>query len=88
MSACGWPGAEHGHHVAARAVLALLDIARQLVELADRALEVLLPDLVVCGRHRLFGFRPARVRSFSLHRYLPRLRPFGPFVWMNLSAWT
>jgi hypothetical protein len=46
---------EHGHQVAARAVLALLDLARELIQLADRALEVLLTDLVVGSRHLVMG---------------------------------
>src|SRR5215207_1231016 len=51
-------GAEHRHQVAARAVRALLETVRELVELADRALEVLLLDLVVCRRHRRSGRAP------------------------------
>jgi hypothetical protein len=46
--------AEDRHQVAARAGAALLQLAGQLVELADRALQVLLADLVVRRRHR-FG---------------------------------
>ena len=48
--------AQHRHEVAARAVLAALDLARELVQLADGALEVLLADLVVGGRHSDRGF--------------------------------
>jgi hypothetical protein len=48
----GVAGAEHRHQLAAWAVRALLQLAGQLVELADRALEVLLSDLVVGRRHR------------------------------------
>ena len=42
---------QHGHEVAARAMLARLHLARERVQLADRALEVLLADLVVGRRH-------------------------------------
>jgi hypothetical protein len=43
--------AEHGHEVSARAMPALLDLPRQLVQLADRPLEVLLAYLVVGCPH-------------------------------------
>src|SRR5215218_2482681 len=45
-------GAEHRHQLAARTVLALLHFAAHLVELADRALKVLLTYLVVDTAHR------------------------------------
>ena len=48
-------GAEHRHEVAARAVRARLQLAGERVQLADGALEVLLPDLIVGNGHRLGG---------------------------------
>jgi len=44
--------AEHRLQPAARAQLAGLELAGEVVQLPDRALQILLLDLVVGGRHR------------------------------------
>jgi hypothetical protein len=49
-------GAQHRHQVAAGAVRAGLQLARERVQLADGALQILLADLVVGHRHRPRGF--------------------------------
>jgi hypothetical protein len=64
-------GAEDRHQVAAGAVLALLEAMGQLVELADRALQVLLLDLIICSRHSGGWFRRALAVSFGLHLVIP-----------------
>ena len=66
--------AEHRHQVAARAVRALLEAVGELVELADRPLEVLLLDLVVGGRHWPSRPVPRAVRT-SLTAPRPLLPP-------------
>ena len=52
MSACGWPEPSTGIRLPRGQCAALLQLARERVQLADRALEVLLADLVVGGGHR------------------------------------
>ena len=42
---------QDGHQVAARALLAVLEVVRELVQLADRPLQVLLLDLVLGRGH-------------------------------------
>ena len=63
-------GAEHGHEAAARAAVTGLQVAGEVVELADRALEVLLADLVVGCGHPADRFRRAALFSLPLHRSL------------------
>ena len=43
--------AEHRHQVAARALVAVVNLVRERVELADRPVEIFLADLVVCAWH-------------------------------------
>ncbi len=91
---------EHRHQRAARAVLAPLDVACEEVELADRALEVLLTDLVVGRGHRPDQLPRAGGESLRVHQDLRMARrtrrarrarraPCGvAFVSRNLSACT
>src|SRR5918995_1288826 len=50
------PGSEHGHEVAAWAMLTALDLPGEQIQLTDRSLEVLLANLVVSCRHLVSGF--------------------------------
>ena len=65
----GMAGAEHGHQLPPRAVRAVARCAGERVELTDRALEVLLSDLVVGCRHPTRIGRPACL-SLRLHQDL------------------
>ena len=67
-------GAEHRHQAAARAVAAGLQVARQRVDLADRALEVLLADVVIGRGHGCPGIRRSRSVSLALHQPLRAAR--------------
>src|SRR5438067_13862226 len=96
-------GAEHRHQRAAGAMSAGLDLPDEGVQLADRPLEVLLPDLVV-GRGHLP--RIGRLASLSLrvHQELRGIRPVArrtrrplearraasgsPLVWRTFRAGT
>ena len=62
-SACGWPEPSTGIRLPRGQLLAALQVAGELVELADRSLEVLLADLVVGGGHPAERVRPSRPRS-------------------------
>ena len=66
--------AEHRHQVAARAARAALQVAGELVELADRSLQVLLADLVVGGRHPAQRFSRRAPFSLPLHHWLRATR--------------
>src|SRR5689334_16593710 len=72
------PGAEHRHEAAARAAIAGLHVAREVVELADRALEVLLSDLVIGRGHSADRFRRVALFSLPLHRSLRVAAGDGP----------
>src|SRR4051794_41537050 len=96
-------GAQHRHEVAARAAVAGLQVAREQVELADRALEVLLTDLVVSGGHPADRVHPGPGFSLPVHHPLrpetaratlrPRVARRGPrggaLLWggFRASAW-
>ena len=93
-------GAEDGHQPAAWAVGAGLHLAGQRIELADRALEVLLADLVVGRRGHRAGIHRLGRSSLRLHHALRearltrrsrRARRAGAgsaVVSRNFSAWT
>src|SRR3954469_24252675 len=63
-------GAQDGHQVAPRAVLAALQLAGEGVELADSALEVLIADLVVGRGHGSCWLGRVRRSSLRLHHGL------------------
>src|SRR6202011_3409596 len=93
-------GAEDRHQLAPGAVVAVPEAARECVQLADRALEVFLANLVVSGRHASPIGRLACM-SLRLHQ---DLRPVArrtrrsrearragagmALVCRNFSAWT
>src|SRR6185503_21014591 len=63
-------GAEDRHEVAARAVAAGLDLPGERVDLPDRALEVLLADLVVGRGHGSGKLRRLHGAAFPVHQAL------------------
>ena len=63
MSACGWPEPSTGIRLPRGQCSHSCSSRRELVELADRALEVLLADLVVGGGHAAGGFFDAGAGS-------------------------
>ena len=67
-------GAQHRHQVAARAVSALLQLAREGVQLSDRPLEVLLADLVVGDGHAWGNIGRAPRMSLLVHQDLRAAR--------------
>src|SRR6185312_7449798 len=93
-------GPEHRHEVAARTVAALLQLAREVVQLADRPLEVLLADLVVGDGHAGGKIGRAPGMSLLVHQDLRAARrtrrsreaaraALGTaLVCRNFSAWT
>src|SRR5581483_1377347 len=92
--------AQHRHQLAPRTVRAVAQPAGESVELADRALKVLLSDLVVgCRHHTRIG--RTRCLSLRLHqdlrpvarrtrrsRLARRAAPGIAFVWRNFNACT
>ena len=73
MSACGWPEPCTGITLPRGQSLAGGQVPAQVVELADRALEVLLADLVVGGRwHGCLPFFGAGPGPLRVHQLLPR----------------
>src|SRR5205807_1879992 len=71
----GMARSQDGHQLSPRAVATRLDLARERVELADRALQVLLADLVVGRGHPRPMIWPRVGLSLRVHQDLRRPRP-------------